>query len=161
MQQSGRTKETLEQARSANQQICVVFVRYRKDSIKSDTRERHTKTFRPIRKVTEGGSVPLPSDARQQSRLGKVSIRIYSGESYTQDTNSRWWFEDAMEVRSSDNETDISVVRATHEEADTGLILRCHHIRCRTAAVLATYADILLVLHIHLVSLSLTCGWYL
>ena len=61
----------------------------------SDTRKRHTKTFRPIRKAIDGGSVPLPiekleklpSDARQQSRLSKASFRIYNGESYKQDTN--------------------------------------------------------------------------
>ena len=65
-----------------------------------------------------------------------------------------------MEVRSSDNETDVSVLRASHGKADTSLILHCHHIRCRTAAVLATYADMLLLLHIHLVSLAPSCWWY-
>ena len=65
-----------------------------------------------------------------------------------------------MEVRSSDNETDISVLRASHEEADTRVILHCHHIRCDTAAVLASSIQISCYfwLHIHLVSLALTCG---
>ena len=46
---------------------------------------------------------------------------------------------EAMEVRSSDNETDVSVLRASHEEADTRVnILHCHHVRCDTAAVLAS-----------------------
>ena len=55
-----------------------------------------------------------------------------------------------MEVRSSDNETDVSVLRTSLEEADTGLILHCHRIRCHTAAALATcYADILLLLSAH------------
>ena len=49
----------------------------------------------------------LPSNARRQRRLSKVSFRIYNEESYRQDTNSSWRFEDEMEVRSSDNKTDV------------------------------------------------------
>lgn len=74
-----------------------------------------------------------------KERLSKVSFRIYNGESYRQDTNGSCRFEDEMEVRSSDNETDVFVVRTSHEKADAGLILHWHHIRCRTAAMLAKY----------------------
>ena len=81
----------------------------------------------------------LPCNARQQRRDSKVSFRIYNGESYRQDTNGSCRFEDEMEVRSSDNETDVFVVRTSHEKADAGLILHWHHIRCRTAAMLAKY----------------------
>ena len=48
------------QAGSRYQQIHVVFDRYREDSIKSGTRERRTKSTRPIRRVIEDGTVPLP-----------------------------------------------------------------------------------------------------
>lgn len=57
--------------------------------------------------------------------------------------NSGWRVEDAMEVLSSDNETDVSVLRASH------------HIRCDTAAVLARYTDILLLLIAHYISPSI------
>ena len=57
--------------------------------------------------------------------------------------NSDWWVEDAVEVLSSDNETDVSVLRASH------------HIRCDTAAVLARYTDILLLLIAHYISPSI------
>ena len=96
----------------------------------------------------------LPSNARRQRRLSKVSFRIYNEESYRQDTNSSWRFEDEMEVRSSDNKTDVFCCKSQPRKADTDLILHCHHIRCRTATVLATYADILLLLYIRLVSLQ-------
>ena len=48
------------QAGSRYQQIHVIFDRYQEDSIKSRTRERRTKSSRPIRRVIEDGSVPLP-----------------------------------------------------------------------------------------------------
>ena len=57
--------------------------------------------------------------------------------------NSGWRVEDAMEVLSSDNETDVSVLRASQ------------HIRCDTAAVLARYTDILLRLIAHYISPSI------
>ena len=57
--------------------------------------------------------------------------------------NSGWRVEDAMEVLSSYNETDVSVLRASH------------HIRCDTAAALARYTDILLLLITHYISPSI------
>ena len=51
---------TVIQAGSRYQQIHVIFDRYREDSIKSGTRERRTKSTRPIRRVIEDDSVPLP-----------------------------------------------------------------------------------------------------
>lgn len=48
-----------------------------------------------------------------------------------------------MEVLSSDNETDVSVLRASHR------------IRCDNAAVLARYTDILLLLIAHYISPSI------
>ena len=48
------------QAGARYQQIHVIFDRYQEDSIKSGTRERCTKSTRPIRLVIEDGSVPLP-----------------------------------------------------------------------------------------------------
>lgn len=47
---------------SRYQQICVVFDRYRDDSIKSDRRQRNTKTIRPIRRIIEGGSGSHPTN---------------------------------------------------------------------------------------------------
>lgn len=41
--------------------IDVVFDRYREESIKSGTRTKRTKTSRPIRRLVEGRSVPLPN----------------------------------------------------------------------------------------------------
>ena len=73
---------------------------------------------------------PEKLNARQMRRLSNVSFRIKNRESYRQDTNSSGGFEEVMEVRPSDNEADVSVLRASHEEADTGLVLHCHHIRC-------------------------------
>ena len=47
---------------SLYQEIHVVFDRYVDGSIKSRTRQRRTKTTRPIRWVIENGSVPLPQN---------------------------------------------------------------------------------------------------
>ena len=49
-------------AGSLYQEIHVVFDRFVDDSIKSGTRQRHTKTTCPIRQVTENDSVPLPQN---------------------------------------------------------------------------------------------------
>jgi len=48
------------QAGSCCQQIHVIFDQYREDSIQSGTRERRAKSTRPIRRVIEDDSFPLP-----------------------------------------------------------------------------------------------------
>ena len=44
----------------SSQRIDVTFDRYKKDSIKSATRQRRTSKINPIRRVIEGRCVPLP-----------------------------------------------------------------------------------------------------
>lgn len=88
----------------------------------------------------------LSCDVRQQ---GRPIVARFLSEYMTEKAtlkivcNSGCRVEDAMEVLSSDNETDVSVLRASH------------HIRCDTAAVLARYTDVLLLLIAHSISPSI------
>ena len=101
----------------------MVFDRYRARLNQYDTRKRHTKTFRPIGKDTEGGGVPLPKNWKNflampddKGDLARFLSEYITKKCYGQNTNSSWRFEDEMEVRSSDNKVDLFVVRASHEK---------------------------------------------
>lgn len=118
---------------SRYQQIHVVFDHYQEDSIKSGTRERRTTSTRPIRRVIEDGSVPLPHSwpdflalPDNKSDLARfLSEHIIVNAPPDKVVVAAGGFVDEREVQSSERATDLSALKATHEEADTRLIVHC------------------------------------
>ena len=67
-------------------------------------------------------------------------------------------FVDEREVQSSERAIDLSALRATHEEADTRLMVNCVNSSLDNVVVLARDTDVLLLLIAHVpTSLVLTC----
>lgn len=145
------------QASSRYQQVHVIFDRYQEDSIKSGTRKRRTKSARPIRRVIEDRSVPLPHSwsnflalPENKSDLARfLSEHIIVNAPQGKVVVAAGGFEDERDVRSSEMAIDLSPLKAAHEEADTRLILHCVHTNCDNIVVSARDTDVLLLLVAH------------
>ena len=149
-------------AGSRYQQIHVIFDRYQEDSIKSGTRKRRTKCTRPIQHVIEDGSVPipqswpnflaLPANKSDLARFLSEHIIVNSPPPPPPDkvVVAAGGFVDEREVQSSERAIDLSALKATHEEADTRLILHCVNNSLDNIVVSArdTKAFLLLVAHV-------------
>jgi len=145
------------QAGSHYQQIHVIFDRYQEDSITSRTRERRTKSTRPIRSVIEDGSVPLahswpnvlalPDNKSDLARF--LSEHIIVNAPPDKVVVAAGGFVDEREVISSERAIDLSALRVTHEEADTRLIVHCVNSSLDSIVVSARDTDVLLLLIAH------------
>ena len=152
------------QAGSRYQQIHVIFDRYQEDSIKSGTRKRRTKSARPIRRVIEDASVPLPYSWSNFLALpdNKSDLARFLSEHVIVNTPpdkvvvAAGGFVDEREVQSSDGSIDLSALKATHEEADTRLILHCVNTSLDNMVVSARDTDVLLLLVAHVPHISST-----
>lgn len=139
--------------------IDVVFDRYRHESIKSTTRQRRSKTTRPIRRVIEGRGVPLPDSwsnfialpANKADLARFLSEQLLEHAPSDKEVVAAGGFENEEEVRSSHMATNIVPLRASHEEADTRLVLHAINIPFDTVVVSARDTDVrlLLVAHYH------------
>jgi hypothetical protein len=115
------------QSGSLYTRIDVVFDRYRKESIKSASRKRRTKTTRPIRRVIKGNKVPLPVSwsnflamPENKAELSRfMSEQMIANALPDKTIVIAGGFPDEKEVQSSQPTTDMSALAVTHEEADT------------------------------------------
>jgi hypothetical protein len=159
--------QSIFQSGTSYDRIDVIFDRYREESIKSETRLRRTKTARPIRRVIEGRDVPLPS-----SWLNFISLpnnkadlaRFLSDELLTNAPTDKeivvaGGFLDEQEVKSSRSSTNLSSLRATHEEADTRLLLHVINNDANTVVVSARDTDVLLILVSHFARVNCENLW--
>ena len=144
-------------AGSKYQRVDIVFDRYREETIKSPTRTRRTKAARPIRRLVEGRDVPLPKNWTNFLSLpdNKADLaHLLSEELCSQAPDAKeivvaGGFRDELEVRSSKTTTDLTQLRATHEEADTRLVLHAVHSQFHTVVVSSRDTDVLLLLVSH------------
>ena len=145
-------------AGSRYQLIHVIFERYQEDSIRSGTRKRRTKSTRPIRRVIEDGSVPLPHSwpsllvlPDNKSDLATLlSEHVIVNAPPDKVIVAGGGFEDEREVQSSERVIDPSALKATHKEADTRLILHCVNSSLDNIVVSARDTDVLLLLVAHI-----------
>ena len=125
---------TVLKAGSNYQRVDIVFDKSRKETIKGATRTRRTKAARPIRRIVEGRDVPLPINWTNFLSLpdNKVDLANFlSEEMCSQAPDDKeivvaGGFRDELEARSSKTTTDMTQLRATHEEADTTCRLVLH-----------------------------------
>ena len=147
----------------------MIFDRYEKISIKASTRERHTKTTRPVRSVIENENIPPPNSwsnflalalPENKADLAKfLSEHLIAHAPAEKVIIAAGGFTDKKEARSSSQVVDPSVFCADHEEADTRLILHCIANCCDTVVVLARDADVLLLLVAHSPSIPSKNVW--
>ncbi len=151
------------------ERIDVVFDRYRDETIKADPLGRRTKAARPIRRIFEDRSVPLPKNWANfmASTDNKADLARFLSESLiSQAPNDKdvivaGGFLDEQDVRSSKG-SDVDSLRSTHEEADTRLVLHAAHSRFETV-VPSRDTDVILLLvahfrHIHFDNLWVMAG---
>ena len=109
--------------------IDITFDTYRDESIKSATRQRRTKTTRPIRLIVQGRDVPLPNSWMNFIALpeNKTDLsRFLSEELLANAPNDKevvvaGGFADEQEVRSSRNTTNLIPLRANTKKQTRGL----------------------------------------
>ena len=132
--------------------IDVTFDRYVPGSVKGATRKRRTGTCRPIRRVIEGRLVPLPKNwnnflaLSENKSLSKEIIR--QGIPHTEVVVAGG-FDDETEVQSTNSWTDVTLLKAAHEEADTRIVLHAMHSSCETVVVSVRDTDVFLMLVYH------------
>ena len=116
--------------------VDVVFDRYEKDSIKTGTRSfrKGTGSKRPVRRMVNDKEVPLPNNWKQFIDLeeNKADLaRLLSEELSCQvadgDIVTAGGFESPEEVKCSPDR-DPGILSATHEEADTRILLHAKEV---------------------------------
>ena len=131
--------------------------RFHQDSIKSGTRERRTKFTRPVRRAIEDGSVPLPHSSPNfpalpddKSDLARfLSEHVIVNAPPDKVVVAAEGFVDEREVQSSERAIDLSALKATHEEADTRLMVHCVNSSLDNVVVSARNTNVLLLLIAH------------
>ena len=150
-----------------SQRIDVAFDRYRDDTIKAGTRTRRTQAARPIRKVIESRDVPLPNNwtnflslSENKADLGHfLSEELCSQAPNEKEIIIAGGFRDEREVRSSKPTTDITQLRATHEEADTRLVLHALNCDFDVVVVASQDTDVLVMLLAHFPNMQCEYLW--
>lgn len=158
-------------AGSRYQRVDVLFDRYREETIKGATRTRRTKAARPIRRLVEGRGVPLPKNWTNFLSLAdnKVDLAHFlSEELCSQAPDDKeivvaGGFREELEVRSSKPTTDLTHLKATHEEADTRLVLHAVHASSQfnTVVVSSRDTDVLVLLVSHFTRVQCEHLWML
>ena len=116
--------------------IDIVFDRYRDHSIKSGTRKRRTKGFLPVRRVIENRVVPLPSNfgnflslpENKKDLAALLAKELIQQAPYDKIIVTAGGYPIEDEVRCNDASMDLSTLMASHEEADTRIVL--HAVNC-------------------------------
>ena len=149
--------------------IDVTFDRYQKDSIKSGTRMKRTHGNRPIRRVIESRSTPLPDKWSNFVSLGenKANLAEFLSKELVESRSSHTsktlvvagGFADITEVQCTDAQMDTTLLQANHEEADTRLILHAVHTNAETVVVSARDTDVLVLLIAHLDKMRCSQLW--
>ena len=146
------------------ERIDVVFGRYREETIKGDTRTRHTKAAQPIRRLVQGHDAPLPKNSLPDNKADLANL--LSEELCAQAPDDKeivvaGGFRDKeTEVRSSKATTNRTHMRATHEEADTRLVLYAVHCQSDTVVVSSIDTDVLVIHVSHFPHVACKKLWY-
>lgn len=147
--------------------IDVTFDRYRETSIKAGTRKKRSKHSRPIRRVVEDSSVPIPNNwndflavpANKADLADFLSKHLIANAPPGKTLVVSGGFQREDEVWTSDPELDIHLLEASHEEADTRLVLHCMHTDAESVVVSARDTDVLVLLLAHFPKMNCRKLW--
>ncbi|CAB4044517.1 Hypothetical predicted protein, partial [Paramuricea clavata] len=136
-------------------------------SIKAGTRERRTRTIRPVRRVIENKNVPLPNSwsnflalPENKANLAKfLSEHLIANAPQEKVIVVAGGFSDGKEAQLSSQLVDPYLLCGDHEEADTRLVLHAVVNSCDTVVVSARDTDVLLLLVAHLPSMPSPNVW--
>ncbi|KAG1656012.1 hypothetical protein GQR58_024202 [Nymphon striatum] len=137
--------------------VDVTFDRYHDSSIKEGTRDKRSKTTRPIGRIIESRDVPVPHKwknllalpANKEDLAAFLSNELITNAPAGKTLFVAGGFRDEEEVQTSNPNLDVMTLRARHEEADTRVILHCVHADADTVVVAARDTGILVLLIAH------------
>ncbi|MGH0123575.1 UNVERIFIED_CONTAM: hypothetical protein FKN15_037020 [Acipenser sinensis] len=141
--------------------------RYQEKSIKARTRKKRSKRSRPIRHVIENRDVPLPKKwtnflalPENKADLAHFLSAQHISCNYTNiEVVAAGGFEDKREVISTNPSTDVTPLQASHEEADTRMVLHAVNSSFDTVVLLAWDTDVFLLLIHHFENMQCTNLW--
>lgn len=147
--------------------IDIVFDRYREKSIKSGTRTKRSKGATPIRRIIENASVPLPKDWKnfisssenKENLISFLSEQILVNDFGGTDIVVAGGFKDERLVKSNNPSLNVDMLSATHEEADTRIILHAFHSSSSHIVVKARDTDICVLLIHHFPKMDTSKIW--
>ncbi|CAH1154985.1 unnamed protein product [Phaedon cochleariae] len=147
--------------------VDILFDRYRPKSIKSGTRCRRTRGAAPVRRDITSTAIPLPKNWKNFLALGenKADLARFLSQEVLQHV-----FNDIEvvvsggliheeDVRSTNPESDVSSLAATHEEADTRVVLHAVHSDADNIVIMARDTDICLLLIHHFDKMTSSKVW--
>ena len=131
-----------------------VFDRYTDNSIKASTRQRRTKTTKPIRRVIVSRDTPLPFELNKFTTLSENKTDMtmfFSNELIRHAPDNKTIvvggsFLEEQQVAINMHIHNLDSLRATHEEEDTHHILHASHCETRTVVGRARDTDVLVLL---------------
>jgi uncharacterized LabA/DUF88 family protein len=138
--------------------IDVLFDRYRDQSIKSGTRNSRAKRHQPVRRIVENRDVPLPANfvtflslnENKKDLAALLSEEIILQAPIGTTVVTAGGLVDENTVKCNDGMLELSTLEATHEEADTRIVLHAIHCSqvsaCTSIVILASDTDVLLLL---------------
>ncbi|KAG1677175.1 putative protein in type-1 retrotransposable element R1DM [Nymphon striatum] len=135
--------------------VDVTFDRYHDSAIKEGTRNKRSKTTRPIGRIIESRDVPVPHKwknllalpANKEDLAAFLSNELITNAPAGKTLVVAGGFRDEEEVQTSNPNLDVKTLRARHEEADTRVILHCVHADTVVVAARDTGILVLLIAH--------------
>ena len=147
--------------------IDVTFDRYYPTSIKGNTRLKRSKGARPVRRVIEDRSVPLPANWTSFLALNDnkadlarfLSLELVRNAPQNKTIIVAGGLDREDEVLSSTPSMATNALEGHHEEADTRIVLHCMCTEADTIIVSARDTDVLVLLIAHFNKMRCTKLW--
>lgn len=147
----------VEQIGKGFSRVDIVFDHYRTASVKSLTRQKRSNTSQPIRRSIENRNVPLPKNwanflavwENKSDLAAFLSFQLIAHNFSQFDIVTAGGFESERKVASTNQSILLTQLEASHEEADTRLILHAVNSSAKKLFVLCRDTDVLLLLIYH------------
>ena len=145
----------------------MTFDRYIDNSTKSGTHKNRQRKARPIRKIVDDRTVPLPQNwndclavpSNKQDLALLLSNKLIAQAPGDKISVVAGGFRTAEDTQCTEPLVDIEMLRANHEEADTRVVLHCIHAETEDVVVAARHTDILLLLLVFFSSMKCNQLW--
>ena len=149
------------------QEVHIVFDRYRSHSIKGGARKKRSKGFAPVRREITNSNVPLPKNwsnflflSENKADLCKfLSDRILEHDFGDLEVVLSGGFKDESHAQSTNPNRNTDGLRASHEEADTRMVLHAVHSTASNVVVMVRDTDVVLLLAHHFAKMKCSQLW--
>ena len=147
--------------------IDATFDRYQEHSSKDNTRSKRIQGCHPVRKPVNDGSVPLPNSLsnfmalaqNKEDMAEQLSKQLLLHAPVGRTIVVSGGFKESTTVKSSNKALGMTLLQATHEEADTRIVLHCVHTNTDQVVVSSRDTDVLILLVAHLASMQCNRLW--